>query len=276
MHISWNDLQTVEALVRTRSVEAAGRELALRHTSVSRRIAALEEQLAAALFARGPRLVPTALAIQIAERARAMRKVADEIQEIVGTERRQREATIVVTTSDVLAPLLCSALGRARLAQAVEIRVSDEELELVPGHVDLALRPSQAPRGILRGRRLGKLRVGVYRAPGSAATWVLPDARLRAKASMRWWRHVPESAPSAITCSSLLAMRDACRAGLGRAALPSFLAHQDEHLRLDKEIDGGPPLWLLAPAAGGSATKLRAVKEKLAAALLALDDVFAD
>ncbi|MBX3129346.1 MAG: LysR family transcriptional regulator [Polyangiaceae bacterium] len=40
MHISWEDLHTLEALVRTGSVEAAGRELALQHSTVSRRIAA--------------------------------------------------------------------------------------------------------------------------------------------------------------------------------------------------------------------------------------------
>lgn len=275
MHISWEDLQTLEALVRTRSVEAAGRELALRHSSVSRRIATLEKRLGAALFARGPRLVPTALALRIAERAHAMRATAEEIQELVGAERRHREDTLVITTSDVLAPLLCVALARARLTQQVELLVSDEELELLPGRVDLALRPSLAPRGSLRGRRLGRLRVGIYGGPGGAATWVLPDARLREKSSMRWWRHVPVTAPGAITCSSLLAMRDACRAGLGRAALPSFLAHEDARLQLQREIDGGPPLWLLSPTASGVATKVRKVQETLASTLRALNDVFA-
>jgi DNA-binding transcriptional LysR family regulator len=276
MHISWEDLQTLEALVRTGSVEAAGRELELRHSTVSRRIAALEARLGATLFARGPRLVPTALARQIAGGAQAMHTAAGQIQEFVRAERRLRERTIVITTSDVLTPLLCAALARARLAQATEILVTDDELELLPGQVDLALRPSQAPRGSLRGRRLGRLRVGIYRAPKSAPTWVLPGAALRAKASMRWWRHVPESAPGAVVCSSLLAMRDACRFGLGRAALPSALAHEDARLQLEQELDGGPPLWLLAPAGRGVGTKVRDIKERLATALRAVGGAFSD
>lgn len=275
MHISWEDLQTLEALVRTGSVEAAGRELALQHSTVSRRIAALESRLGASLFARGPRLVPTALAHQIAAGARAMHAAASQIQALVGVERRRRESTVVITTSDVLTPLLCAAVARAGLAQATEILVTDDELELLPGQVDLALRPSQAPRGGLRGRRLGKLRIGVYRAPEAAATWVLPGAALREKASMRWWRHVPETAPGAVVCSSLLAMRDACRFGLGRAALPSALAHEDAQLRLEEELEGGPPLWLLAPAGRGAGTKVRDLKERLATALRAVDGVFA-
>ena len=276
MHIAWEDLQTLEALVRTGSVEAAGRELGLRHSTVSRRISALEGRLGATLFARGPRLVPTALAQQIAGGAQAMHAAAGQIQELVGAERRRREHTVVITTSDVLTPLLCAAVARARLAEETEILVTDDELDLLPGQVDLALRPSQAPRGGLRGRRLGKLRIGVYRAPEAAATWVLPGAALRSKTSMRWWRHVPETAAGAVVCSSLLAMRDACRFGLGRAALPTALAHGDARLRLEEELDGGPPLWLLAPAGRGAGTKVRDLKERLATALRAVGEVFTE
>jgi DNA-binding transcriptional LysR family regulator len=276
MHISWDDLQTLEALVRTGSVEAAGRELELRHSTVSRRIAALEGRLGATLFARGPRLAPTALAQQIAKSAQTMHTAADQISDLVSTESRRRERTIVITTSDVLTPLLCAALARARLTQATEILVSDDELELLPGQVDLALRPSQAPRGSLSGRRIGRLRIGIYRAKEAAPTWVLPGAKLRAKSSMRWWRHVPEASPGAVTCSSLLAMRDACRFGLGRAALPSALVHEDSKLKLEEEIEGGPPLWLLAPAGSAADPQVRELKERLASALRAISGAFSE
>lgn len=272
MHIPWDDLQTIEALVRTGSVEAAGRELSLRHSTVSRRVAALEARLGAALFARGPRLVPTELARKIASGAEAMRAAAGRIDELVGSEQRQRESTIVVTTSDVLVPLLCAAIARCDLGRTVRIVATDDELELLPGRVDLALRPRRSPRGSLRGRRLGTLAVGVYGGPTRAPGWVLPSAALREKSSMRWWRHVPEAAHGAVVVGSLLAMRDACRAGLGRAALPSVLAYDDDRLGLERTIDGGPPLWLLAPAgAGAAATDVAA---RLATALRSIHGVF--
>lgn len=274
MHISWDEIQTLEALVRTGSVEAAGRELSLRHSSVSRRVAAMEARLGTALFVRGARLVPTALTTQIAARAGSLRATAVEIQGLVAAERRGRVGTLVITTSDVLAPLLFLALARARPAQAVEVLVSDDELELVPGQVDLALRPAQGPSGPLRGRRVGRLRVGVYRVQGGAAGWVRPSASLRARASMRWWRDVPEDAPGAVTCNSLLGMRDACRAGLGRAALPSFLAHGDARLRLERELDDGPPLWLLAPATRAVAREARVTQDALFAALRETEGAF--
>lgn len=208
-----------------------------------------------------------------------MRACAAEIEDLVGSEGRSRARRVVVTTSDVLAPLLFQALARARLGESIEVLVSDDELELLPGQVDLALRPSQNPRGDLRGRRLGRVRVGVYRAHGGAPAWLQPTAALRAKTSMRWWREVPreatDGATRVVSCSSLLAMRDACAAGLGRAALPSFLAHGDPRLRLERELGGGPPLWLLAPIARSVTNELRAAQGALFEALRATEGAFA-
>jgi DNA-binding transcriptional LysR family regulator len=274
MHISWDELQTVEALVRSGSVEAAGRELSLRHSSVSRRIAALEGRLGAALFVRGARLTPTALARRIAERAGAMRVEASAIEGLVSAERRERQRRTVITTSDVLAPLVFRALREVPSAGAVEVLLGDAELPLVPGQVDLALRPSQDPSGALRGRRLGRVRIGLYRAVGAGSGWVLPSDSLRRRRSMRWWRHVPDDAAGAVTCDSLLGMRDACLAGLGRAALPCFLALGDPRLRLERELDGGPPLWLLAPAARDAAASVRATERAIFGALRDMTGAF--
>ncbi|MCP3098481.1 LysR family transcriptional regulator [Myxococcus sp. K15C18031901] len=274
MHISWDDLQTIEALVRTGSVEAAGRELSLRHSSVSRRIAALEARFESALFVRGARLVPTPLAVQIAARAGPMRTQAAEVEGLLTTEQRERQRRLVITASDVLAPLLFLALSSVAPNQSVEVLVSDQEMELVPGRVDLALRPKHDPRGALRGRRLGRLRIGVYGVSSGMTNWILPSPALRARTSMRWWRHVPEDAPGAVWCDSLLGIRDACRAGLGRAAFPSFLAHGDPRLRLEKELEGGPPLWLLAPAAREVRKELKETQDALFRALRAAEGAF--
>jgi DNA-binding transcriptional LysR family regulator len=84
---------------------------------------------------------------------------------------------------------------------------------------------------------------------------------------MRWWKAVPEDAPGVVECDSLLAMRDACVAGLGRAALPSVLAVDDRRLLLEQEIVGGPPVWLLSAATRRADPALRRVAERLATAI---------
>ncbi|MGV3621544.1 MAG: LysR family transcriptional regulator [Archangium sp.] len=267
MHIDWNELQTVEALVRLGTVQGAAAELSLRHSSISRRIEALESKLGATLFVRGARLMPTLLAKELSARVALMRASALQAEALVTASHRAKEGKVVVTTSDVLAPLLFA--GLANVDAQFEVLVSDEVSALTPGQVDLALRPSHEPDGGLKGRRLGLLRLGVYRARGSASGWVQPSASLRAKTSMRWWREVPNE-PSRVTCDSLLAMRDACLAGLGLAVFPTFLAKDQPRLRLERELPGGTPVWLLS-AGSGDAT----VRERLAKSLRSLVDVWA-
>lgn len=275
MHIDWSDLQTLEALLREGTVEAASRALGLRHTSVSRRVTALEGRLGAQLFVRGARLEPTDLARAIAERARAMRASAAAIESMVSAERRTRAKRLVVTTNDALAPLLFRALSLEQHTFAIEVLVSDEELALARGQIDLALRPSPDPSGALKGRRLGRLRLGVYRAPRGLDLWILPSASLRARASMRWWQQVRESEPSRLRCDSLRAMRDACVAGLGRAVLPCVLAHEEPRLRLERELDGGPVLWLLSASSTRASRELRQAVDAIATALRAVEGAFA-
>jgi len=277
MHISWDDLQTVEALVRTGSIVGAARELALRHTSISRRVDALERSLETPLFLRGARLRPTPLALSIAERAGEMRSRATDIEALIEEQRRRGEGRLVITTNDVLARLLFGALREATLDEGrVEVLVSDDERELAPGVADLALRPSYTPGGTLRGQRLGALRLGVFRARDSSEdeAWILPAPALRARASMRWWSAIPRDAASRVTCDSLLAIRDACVAGLGRSVLPAFLAKGDERLELVQEISKGPPVWLLSPATRRADSRLRRTTAALSAALRSSPDAW--
>ncbi len=265
MHIDWSSLQTVEALVRLGTVQGAAQALGLRHSSVSRRVDALERSLGVPLFTRGARLVPTAVALDISARAAHMLQHAQSVEALVAGQHRAREGRVVVTTSDVLAPLLFSAIAGLE-AHRFEVLVGDDVSALAPGVIDMALRPSHDPGSSLQGRRLGALRLGVYRTRGGASTWVQPSPSLRAKASMRWWRVVPED-EGRVVCNSLLAMRDACLAGLGKAVLPSFLARGQPRLKLERELTEGTPVWLLSPSVRGGDAALRRLRERLATEL---------
>ena len=267
MHISWDGLQTVEALVRLGSVVSAAKALGLRHSSVSRRVDGLERTLGAPLFVRGARLRPTPLALKIAGHASLMAEQAGSISELLARDGRDRDQLLAVTTNDVLAPLLCGALARCGLTQAIRLSVSDEEVELTPGEVDLALRPGAHPGAALRGWRLGRLRLGLYASRRGRDGWIHPSEGLRARASMRWWKAVPGLAPGGVECDSLLAMREACAAGLGRAVLPAVLALDDARLHRVQWMEPGPPLWLLASATRNRDGALHAVAVQLASAL---------
>lgn len=276
--MDWNDLQTVEALVRLGTLDGAARALGLTHSTVSRRLAAIEAKVSTSLFVRGARLTPTLLARQLADEAATMARAATHAATLVAREQRQREHRWAITTSDVLAPLLLRALAVVAPAFSIDVVIGDAELPLGPGgagHVDLALRPAFRPNEGLRGRSLGRLRLGVFVAvAGAEHRWVMPDEALRARRSMRWWRHVDSSAAHAITCNTLLGMRDACVAGLGHAIVPSFLFHNDQRVRCVRELDDGPPVWLLSPTAEPASKERRAFRAALARALVAIDGAF--
>src|SRR5678816_3538894 len=52
--MDWNDLRYFLTIARSGSLAKAARELSVEHTTVSRRLGALEEDLGTRLFARGP------------------------------------------------------------------------------------------------------------------------------------------------------------------------------------------------------------------------------
>ena len=92
---------------------------------------------------------------------------------------------------------------------------------------------------------------------------------MQRRATLRWLRRIPEGARVAVECDRLLALRDACVAGLGRAILPCFLATDEAQLERVSLLDEGTPLWLFVATTARSDPAQRAFLEQLARALKA-------
>ena len=270
--MNWDAIATVSAVVRTKSLLGAAKALGVQHSSVSRRIAAIEAELGEALFHRGRRLTPTRLALEIEAHAEAMATAAERLTASLSARKARRESELAITTSDALAPLLVRAIERTPGAPRIRLLVSDEERELEAGSVDVALRPTGAPRRSLRGRRLGVLAVGVYRKRGAQSPgegWIVASDEMLRRASLRWLRRIPDGARIAVECDRLLSLRDACVAGLGRAVLPCFLATDDSRLERLSLLEEGTPLWLFVATTPRADPSQRAFLEQLVHALKA-------
>ena len=268
--MNWDAIATVAAVVRTKSLLGAAKDLGVQHSSVSRRITAIETELGEILFLRGRRLTPTRLALEIEAHAESMAAAARRLAASLAARKARRDSELTITTSDALAPLLVRAIARSSGAPRVRLLVSDEEHELEAGSVDVALRPTGAPRRSLRGRRLGVLAIGVYRKRGAQNTdegWIVASEEMQRRASLRWLRRIPDGARIAVECDRLLALRDACVAGLGQTILPCFLATDDARLERVSSLDEGTPLWLFVAATPRSDPAQRAFLEQLARAL---------
>src|SRR5262245_46570898 len=125
-HIVWDDVRHFLAAARHGSFARAGRELGIEHTTVARRVTALEEKLGARLFDRtrsGLRL--TAAGEEIARRGADAEARVHEIERLAGTFADDAAGQVVLATSSVLAQaLVAPALeALARLHPKIQLHL---------------------------------------------------------------------------------------------------------------------------------------------------------
>jgi len=280
-HLDWDDLRYAHAVAAGGSLAAAARALRVNHTTVMRRIAALEARLSTRIFERlASGYVPTPAGEElIAATAR--------IEELVtGLERRLAGAdlaisgTVRLTTTDTLAvsllPAVLAALRRAHPALLVEVATSNVFLNLTRREADVALRPADDPPQDLFGRRIGDIGFAVYGLPdlsqgGSLGglPWIGIDDTLSATAAARWMRTALPDAAIVARAGSFVSMRLLAEAGLGAAALPCYLGDASPSLvRLSPPVEAmRTGLWILTHEDLRRTARIRTVMDFLGAEL---------
>lgn len=293
---NWNDLRAFLAVARTGRLTAASARVGADHTTVARRIAALEAGIGARLFDRSPagyaltahgeRLMPTAEKIESLTLLAAS-EVGEADQALTGTVRIGAPEGF---GSYVIAPLM------ARLADRHP--GLDIQLVAIPGVLSLSKREADiavtlsAPReGRLVARKLTDYGLSLYASPAYL------DARppIRTRADMGGQRFVgyigdllytPEldymSAPDVdirvgLQSSNLIAQLQATLAGAGLCVLPDFIAARDPGLRrvLPELVHLDRSLWLVVHADLRSLARIKAVTAIITGAVKADRRLFA-
>ncbi|MGV9009562.1 LysR family transcriptional regulator [Brevundimonas sp.] len=287
---NWNDLRAFLAVARTGRLTAAAQRAGLDHTTIGRRIAALEAALGARLFDRSPqgyaltahgeRLLPTAERIESLTLT-AAHEVGEADQALTGTVRIGAPEGF---GSYFLAPLMTTVADRH---PGLEI-----QLVAIPGIVSLSKREADiaitlsAPReGRLAARKLTDYGLSLYAAPAYL------DARppIHARADMAGHRFIgyigdllyaPEldymQAPDVdihvgLQSSNLIAQLQACLAGAGLCVLPDFIAAKETGLRrvLPDAVHLKLSLWLVVHNDIRRLARIRAVLDLIVEAVKA-------
>jgi DNA-binding transcriptional LysR family regulator len=184
--LPWDDVRLFLALCRARTVSAAAKALAIDASTVSRRLAALEEAVDAKLFDRGRH------GVTLTEAAEGLMPIAEEMEEVMtrfttatgGLEREVSGLVRITCPPDVaevvVTPLLGELLAR-HPALKLAIDPGEAVRDLTRLEADLALRTVRPERGDLVVTRL------------TAAPWVLVAAPRLAKAlgTLRAWEDAP-------------------------------------------------------------------------------------
>jgi len=251
MHsVDWDGLQVFLAVARGGRVSAAARRLGVEHTTVARRIAALEQTLGVSLFYRttrgylltpqGQNLVSTAEAME-----RSALAVEARARENSGAlAGRVRVAMPPEYGSHWLAPKL--AMLRATHPQIeLQILVGTRQRDLSRGEAELAIQPPRPTQTGMVAVRLGRVAVGLYASRG-----VIADKRLRIRKladvrdllllvytspfqvlqEAKWFQPILASATIGLESNSTHALLAAARAGAGVAVLPRFVAREHDDL----------------------------------------------
>lgn len=248
--VDWNHLQDFLAVARTGRLTAGAQRLGVDHTTLSRRIAALEAALKARLFDRSPQgYALTVHGERLLARAEAMESLMLSAQAEVGEADMRVSGMVRIGAPEGFGSYFLAP----RLPQLAEQHPELEiQLVAIPGVLSLSKREADvaialsAPReGRLISRKLTDYSLSLYGAPSYL------DARpgLETRADMKDHRFIgyieellyaPEldymEAPDvdihvAFKSSNLIAQLQACVAGAGLAVIPDFVAHGRPYLR---------------------------------------------
>jgi DNA-binding transcriptional LysR family regulator len=283
--VDLNEIVVFARVVETGSFTAAAQALGLPKSTVSRKIAQLEERLDARLLQRTTRkLSLTEIGKAYYERCqRIVSDIAAAEQLVADLQEAPRGLLRVTAPIDVGGVFLGSLVAEFVEKNAeiqVELVISDRVFDLVDERLDLAIRFGPLPDSTLVAKRLGTVTFLPVAGPsyverrGSPAT---PDdlashdlIAFMPVARMRTWtlvgprgdrRDITHSAR--VVANSLFTVRDAVRAGGGVSLLPDFAIAKDLQngrlVRVMPEWSGtAGELFAVYPSTRNLSPKLRA------------------
>lgn len=284
--MEWNDVRYFLALARLGSVRAAGATLGVSHSTVARRVEALEARLATRLFDRhrdgyvlteaGRQMLPGAERVE-SEMAALERSLLGQDERLAGT--------VALTCCDTfVASLVLTALApfcEQHPDIDLSINTDSRPFDLAKREADLAVR------ALVRGGRPPEYLLGKKLVPVTIASYVArahadrldPE---RAHAAPRWLSFAQRPQFELLVAgtsypdlpvwgglSSLELMVHAAREGLGLVMLPTYVGDPQPGLqRLQKpDLRHLADLWVLCHPDLRDNVRIRAIRTQVAEAL---------
>jgi DNA-binding transcriptional LysR family regulator len=284
----WNNLRDFLAVARAGRLTTAAARLGADHTTVARRIAALEQALEARLFDRSPAgYALTAHGERLLARAEAIESLAIAAESEVGEADQALTGAVRVGAPEgfgsyFLAPRM-AALADRHPQLEIQLVAIPGVLSLSKREADIAITLSPPREGRLVARKLTDYRLGLYGAPAYL------DARppIRTRADLKDQRflgyiedllYAPEldymEAPDVditvrLKSSNLIAQLQAAVAGAGLCVLPDFIAAREPSLVevLPDKVGLIRAFWLIVHADLKDLARIKAVTGFIAEAV---------
>jgi len=258
----WNDLRYILAVCREGTLSGAARTLEVNHSTVFRRITAIEDNLGVKLFKRlsnGYAMTEAGEAVLVSAE-RIENEVHSLSRHLIGRDLNLN-GTLRVTAPDALAvkvliphiSTFCHTYPDIR----IELSIANQFLDLIQREADVAIRSTMQPPESAIGRRICKLGTTFYatktyldKYPNAALekySWIMPNGSIEWLAANSWLKkHYPGS-PVVFNCDTMLGLCEAAKQHLGVVPLPCFFGDLEKDLQRImppvKELTS--ELWLL-------------------------------
>jgi DNA-binding transcriptional LysR family regulator len=285
MHRSmdWDDLHLVLAVFREGTLSGAARRLGVTHSTVFRRLGAIEDKIGARLFERfRDGYAPTPAGETAAASAVRLEDEVLTLERKLSGQDLRPFGTVRIATTDTLGAILMRHLPAMRALHPeirLEIAISNAMANLTRREAEIAIRPTPEPPEILVGRRVADIAHAIYGSQAylshrkekdlSVHDWIGLDDSLASTVIARWMHENLRAVNFACSVNALPALRDAALAGLGLAVLPCYAGDVAPGLRrLTPKVlpELRSALWLLTHADLKRTARIRAVMDFLAKA----------
>ncbi|MFO0664830.1 MAG: LysR family transcriptional regulator [Polyangiaceae bacterium] len=278
-------MRFVLALSRAGSLARAGRALQVDHTTVGRRIEALEKDLSVRLFTRTTTgYVPTREAELLLPDIRRVEESVLSLERGAHAQHDAVEGLVRVTSGETfgacyLAPRL-AAFAKEHPRLTIELVTGGEILDLSRREADIAVRFFRSKHENLVVRRVAELAHGLYATKGylkgrvvrSPADLeghtILTSTSGRGVVEAAWVEELTQSARPSFVTNMTVGLLEAARAGAGIAVLPKYMGDREASLRY-LPMPGEPreSLWITVHRDMKETRRVRVVLDYLAKCL---------
>ncbi len=282
----WSDLRYFLAVARSGKLTEAARRLEVEHSTVSRRLSALEHALGARLFDKEPGGYKlTSDGEKLLPSAESMETIALASQSHLTDSNRSVSGTVRIGAPDgfgshFLAPRL-GGLAKKHPDLEIQLIALPRVFNLTKREADIAISLNRPKEKRLHGDKLTDYRLRMYAAPSYLAKH--PPIRSTATLAehsfigyvddliyapeLDYLRLAAKDIRAMLKSSTLVAQQEMTLAGAGICILPDFLARQHPELKcvLPNEVELVRTFWLLVHADIRNLARVRVVSEFIAA-----------
>ena len=276
--MDWHDVRLFLEVGRTGNLREAAARLGIHHTTLARRVRALEQKLNTRLLEKAGKGVglTSAGAELVREGEQIFERMANIERRIAGQDTALAGHLTITMPDVVLTHLLSGAVAtfaRENLGISLNVRTTNEVLDLGSRDADISIRSSAAPDENLVGRRMSRKAFCAYVRRDDVSSRGQLNGRL---IDLRWAVNAyggrarrEISANGDLTLNMVQAHLALVNEGGMRALLPCFVGDREAELvrAPGEEHFYHQDVWLLTHRDLKNAAKVRAFLDVAAAAL---------